>query len=158
MELSINGISVTVPTAVIEQLVRERLAGDRVQTFTREGLPAIGEVYHGGLYAGLTIYDDEPHALVLLQGDFKGNWKEALDWADKEDGVLPSRFDQLVLFKNLKTEFKGEWYWSSEPGASDASFAWLQGFDDGLQYDDHVYDSYRARAVRRIPLSNSIIQ
>ena len=158
MELSVNGIDITVPTSTIEQIVRERLAGDRVQTFTRDGLPAIGAPYHGGLYAGLTIFDDEPHALILLPGDFKGDWKTSLDWADKEDGMLPSRVDALVLFKNLKAEFKPEWYWTSEPDASGASYAWLQGFDLGFQSCSHV-DSYgRARAVRRIPLSNSIIQ
>ena len=158
MELSVNGIDITVPTSTIEQIVRERLAGDRVQTFTRDGLPSIGAAYHGGLYAGLTIFDDEPHALVLLPGDFSGNWKAALAWADQEDGMLPSRFDALVFFKNLKAEFKPEWYWTSEPYASDASCAWMQGFSGGYQYCSHVVTNYRARAVRRIPLSNSIIQ
>ena len=152
MELSVNGISITVPIATIEQLVRERLAGDRVQTFTRAWNAPIGAAYHGGLYAGLTIYDDEPHALVLLPGEFKGDWKTSLDWADKEEGALPSRFDALVLFKNLKAEFKPEWYWTGEPYASAASYAWLQDFYDGSQLYYHVDSYYRARAVRRIKL------
>ena len=150
MELSINGIDITVPTAILEQLVRERLAGNRVQTFTRDGLPAIGAAFHSGIYAGLTLYDEEPHALLLQPGDFKGDWKTSLDWAEKEDGMLPSRIDALVLFKNLKGEFKEEWYWTNEQPASLSSYAWIQSFDYGDQISTRTYGHYRARAVRRI--------
>ncbi len=118
----------------------------------RADLPAIGAEYEGGKFAGVTLDGDQLAALVLLPGDFNGTWSEAKDWADKEDGVLPSRIDQIVLFKNLKAEFKDAYYWSGEQHAGDSGYAWCQYFGDGSQLWYAVSYRYRARAVRRIPI------
>ena len=103
-------------------------------------LPAIGEPFQDngvdGIYAGLTLHDNAPMALVLLPGDEKLNWKDAIAWAAKQGGELPSRVDHLVLLKNLKAEFKDTWYWSSETYASHADYAWCQNFGSGFQYGD----------------------
>lgn len=115
-------------------------------------LPTVGAEWHGGKYAGLTLDGDHLAALILLPGDFQGTFAEAKDWAEKEDGVLPSRHDQLVLFKNMKSEFKDAWYWSGEQPAGDADFAWCQDFSSGTQDWLDVSFRYRARAVRRIPI------
>ena len=124
-------------------------------------LPAIGTAWasfdqtrggHSGIYAGLSIENERPVALVLLQGEIEANWKDAIAWADKQDGDLPSRIDQLVLFKNMKSEFKEAAYWSDTPDAGDESSAWYQYFDDGAQSYGHKSTKLRARAVRRIAI------
>lgn len=115
-------------------------------------LPKIGAEFKGGIYAGLTLARETALALVLIPGDEKLNWEDATKWAEKQGGVLPSRIDALVLFQNLKAQFKEEYYWTSEPYAPDSGFAWLQGFYHGNQsYGLKVNDS-RARAVRRIAI------
>lgn len=116
-------------------------------------LPAIGDTWNGGKYAGPSLHDNQPVALVLLPGDEDGlTWDKAVKWADKRGGVLPSRIDQLVLFQNLKAEFKPECYWSGETPASDSASAWNQYFDDGDQLFWHKGGKYRAVAVRRYPI------
>ena len=116
------------------------------------GLPAIGAEWNGGIYAGLTIYDNAPAALVLLPGDDELTWHDAMAWAIKQGGMLPSRIDALVLFQNLKDRFKQAYYWTSSPYAGDESYAWFQSFDLGGQYGGRLGDDFRARAVRRFPI------
>lgn len=118
-------------------------------------LPAIGDLWHGGIYAGLSIDDGRPVALVLLPGDEQMKWKDACAWAEKQGGTLPSRIDQLVLLKNLKSEFKEEAYWSAEGRFADGAVAWAQYFSSGHQSGWHKGDSRRARAVRRVTVVSS---
>ena len=125
MQLTVNGIDVSINEAAIAQLVRERLTADTMQISAQPMLPAIGEPYQGGQYAGLTLVDNVPQILVLLPGELiKGEWKDAADWAKQNGGELPSRFDGLALFKNLKSEFKEEAYWLNEQHASVSGYAW----------------------------------
>lgn len=114
---------------------------------------AIGAPLKGGIYAGLTIHDNKPHALVLLPGDASNvKWDEAGKWAAKQGGELPSRIDCLVLLKNVKKEFKESWYWSGEQFESDSGYAWFQSFGYGVQSGNRKGSGYRARAVRRLPI------
>lgn len=145
-------VTVALPLSVVLRITDESKPMVRTAAASAGELPAIGADYEGGKFAGVTLDGDQLALLVLLAGDFNGTWAEAKDWADKEGGVLPSRHDQLVLFKNLKAEFKGEWYWSSEQHAGGADYAWGQGFSDGGQYCNDVSYRIRARAVRRIPI------
>lgn len=115
-------------------------------------LPLIGAQWQGGIYAGLTIHDERPFGLILLPGEFNGKWSPAVSWATEQGGYLPSRFDQLVLLKNLKAEFKPEWYWSAERYAGDDAYAWNQSFGIGGQTSNHEDGDYRARAVRRLTI------
>lgn len=116
-------------------------------------LPAIGGALDGGVYAGITVHANLPMALVLLPEEDKLSWSKALDWAKAQGGMLPSRFDALTLFKNLKGEFnKDDWYWTSEEYAGAAGFAWLQGFDFGGQHRYHKSVACRCRAVRRVAI------
>lgn len=113
----------------------------------------IGSEIEGGKFAGVTLHEEAPYELVLLPGEAeKVTFEEAEKWAAAQGGVLPSRFDQLVLLKNMKSEFKGEWYWSSERSAGDAGYAWGQYFGHGGQTCSGVSYRGRARAVRRIPI------
>lgn len=60
---------------------------------------------------------------------------------------------QAELFKAGGAEaFDDRWYWSSTKHASYSDYAWYQSFDDGRQGCDNVDDTYRARAVRRLPI------
>ncbi|MDO8595672.1 MAG: hypothetical protein Q7R45_03515 [Sulfuricaulis sp.] len=138
-------------TQTLAAALLERVKNSAAAPITaRRALPSIGADFEGGIYAGLSIADNAPMALVLLPGDKKLTWNEAVTWAEKQGGVLPSRFDQLVLFKNLKTQFQETWYWSGEQSASNAAFAWFQLFGNGGQSYLRKSSSNRARAVRRL--------
>lgn len=154
--LQLGEATITLPgevaaMAYLERLLDESRPMEVLVPSTRRVVPAFGADFHGGKYAGLTVQDNDPAELVLLPGTFRGNWADAKKWAEEQGGVLPSRFDQLVLFKNLKSEFEEAYYWSSEPFAGDAGYAWSQLFSYGGQdYGSVSNDGYRARAVRRI--------
>lgn len=154
MELQLNVIKVSIGDAELARLVEKQLMGSAPAPCKSPvlHLPDIGAQWEGGIYAGLTIHDNQPMALVLLLGDESLNWKDAVAWAEKQGGVLPSRIDQLVLWKNVKDQFKGEWYWSGEQYAPDDDYAWCQHFCNGGQYGDRKGSLFRARAVRRLTI------
>jgi len=107
------------------------------------------------LYAGIILNDDgtPSHHLVLLPGDHEDTeWNAAVEWAKSINGELPTRREQSLLFANCKQHFEKDWYWSNTLHASDASYAWCQGFYGGSQNYDHVDGQCRARAVRRLPI------
>ncbi len=138
--------------ARLAQLI-EQLQASATTTY---GIPqAFIELAPGERYAGIVLDDvGEPkHHLVLLPGDAENiNWPDALEWAKKAGGELPTRQEQALLFANLKDEFQATWYWSSQEHHSEGSYAWTQRFYNG--YQDHGPKSYegRARAVRRFPV------
>ncbi len=117
-------------------------------------LPAIGAAFLGGIFAGITLHDDKPHALILLPEDGDNmEWPDAQEFAAKQDGVLPSRIDMIVLHKNVRDQFnKRDWYWTSEENPSYADYAFVQYFAYGHQYGGLKDYGYRARALRRVPL------
>lgn len=113
-------------------------------------LPALAK---GEVYAGLITDKGKPaHHLVLLPGKTQGPWAECVEWAKKAGGELPTRREQSLLFANCKAEFEERWYWSGEQHASNDEYAWYQDFYDGYQYYGNVSGTYRARAVRRVPI------
>src|SRR5258708_37671382 len=118
------------------------------------GTPKIGGPWAtGGIYAGLSLENERPVALILLPGDAGDlTWEQAKAWAAEKEASLPSRIDQLLLFKNLKSQFQGAWYWSGEPNAGAESWAWGQYFYYGYQIITHKGTKFRARAVRRIAI------
>lgn len=151
---------VALPSRIVARML-ERIFDDAPPTIeqtTRRAAPdqsqlAIGAEYEGGLYAGLTLHEGQPHRLVLLPGDQEDfKWQDAVTWAEKQGGTLPSRIDQLVLWQNMKTQFQSAAYWSCEQHASSESSAWYQSFGNGLQSYYDEYGTLRARAVRRIPI------
>lgn len=126
------------------------------QRRTTDDVPLIGAAWQGGQYAGLTLHNGRPMHLVLLPSEAENiDWKHAVQWADEQcHGELPSRVDQLVLFQNLKSEFKLECYWSAEEYADDARYAWSQVFTDGSRSCHPINLRLRARAVRRLEASD----
>lgn len=143
-------VTVALPLSVILRITEQQaVAAAPVRAGT---LPAIGSTYGGGIYAGLSVDGEQPVALVLLPDEESLPWNDAVAWAEKQGGALPSRIDQLVLFKNLKAEFKEAWYWSGEQYAGCSVYAWYQYFGDGYQNNGLKDDECRARAVRRLPI------
>ena len=114
--------------------------------------PAIGKPWQGGIYAGLTLSDNKPMHLVLLPGDDKKPWPDAVKHAAASKALLPSRFDGLLLFKNVPGEFEKAWYWLDEQDAANDACAWIQSFAWGSQYGVHKSHEYRVRLVRRFPI------
>jgi hypothetical protein len=109
----------------------------------------------GEHYAGLILNADgtPSHHLVLLPGDHDDTpWQAAIDWAKSINGELPTRREQSLLFANCKQHFQADWYWSGEPHASDARYAWCQNFLNGTQHGNFVRNHCRARTVRRLPI------
>ena len=107
----------------------------------------------GEVYAGLILGTDgvPDHHLIVIPGEAeKVTFAEAQKWAKKQGGDLPTRREQRVLFANAKEAFQPDWYWSGEPYASYASYAWYQDFSYGYQYYDHIGYQCRARFVRRL--------
>lgn len=122
------------------------------EQFMRESLRE-GEVY-AGLLLGKNGAPDQH--LFLLPGEVeKATWAKAKEWAEKEGGRLPTRQEQSLLFANAKDEFKAAWYWSGEQHSD--SLAWGQTFNYGFQNYYYKTNEFRARAVRTIQLSASVI-
>jgi hypothetical protein len=112
------------------------------------------ELKDGEHYAGLILNADgtPSHHLVLLpEADKRMPWQAAVEYAKDQGGTLPTRREQSLLFANSKDQFQPAWYWSGEQYEDDGSYAWGQGFDDGLQFISHKSYEGRARAVRRFP-------
>ena len=157
VELQIGEATIIVPGEVAAMAYIEKLLNESRPiplTFSApRGRWSIGSDVEGGKFAGVTLNDEAPYELVLLPGEAeKVTFEEAVKWAAAQGAVLPSRFDQLVLLKNLKSEFKDAWYWSGEQRTGDAVYAWYQYFGYGYQTCSDVSGRCRARAVRRIPI------
>ena len=114
---------------------------------------AIGSAYGGGTYAGIIRGANgalDEH-LVLLPGEAVDvDWEAAGAFAASVGGELPTRAEQALLFANLKDEFQLRWHWSGEQ--ADPSFAWVQGFPNGIQFISLRSYEGSARAVRRFPI------
>lgn len=115
-------------------------------------LPHLNE---GERYAGILLdaAGAPSHHLILLPGDQPVlSWQKATEWAASIEGELPTRREQALLYANLPSEFRKDWYWSGEQPAAHSGSAWSQYFYDGYQdYDNQGYER-RARAVRRSPI------
>jgi hypothetical protein len=153
----------TVTLEVIE--ARQNELAELIAKFKAEAAAPIGpvlflvpeaqiELQPGERYAGAVLGDDGKvsHHLVLLppHPEERMTWANAIEWARGVGGTLPTRQEQSLLFANLKGQFSGDWYWSSEQHAGDGAYAWSQGFDDGTQDSSHTSYEGRVRAVRRV--------
>ena len=115
---------------------------------------AEGEIYIGAI----GNQTGDVYHLVLLPGD-KDDAPQAaqIEWAKSIGGDLPNKLEAAMLFAHAKSEFKPEWYWTSETfvdpsDPDDTAWAWVQHFDGGDQRYNRKDDDYRARAVRRLPI------
>ena len=121
---------------------------------------AIGSKLPGGIFAGITYVDGRPHVLVLgPEYDGECTWTEFQAWLKTlsvdgcSDFVCPSKLDGMLLWANLRKEFKQAWYWL-EQHAEYSDYAWIQYFDSGGQYYWSKGYRLRCRSVRRFPLTD----
>ncbi len=108
----------------------------------------------GEHYAGAVLNDDGTvkHHLVLMAAkpEERLNWKDALAWADRVNGFLPTRQEAALIFANCRPHVEEVWHWTSEVYEPDASYAWYCFFYYGYQgYNRKVFPG-AARAVRRL--------
>ncbi|TAM07216.1 MAG: DUF1566 domain-containing protein [Paraburkholderia sp.] len=106
----------------------------------------------GERYAGLVLGEngDADYHLILLPGEAEEiTWADAVEWAEEQDGSLPTRREQSLLFANLKGEFQHAYYWSNEQHETNSGWAWYQHFYGGSQGGNDKSAALRARAVRR---------
>ncbi|WP_454674861.1 Lcl domain-containing protein [Achromobacter pestifer] len=74
----------------------------------------------------------------------------ALTLEGHSDWYLPAQRELSLCWATVPHLFRKDWYWSSTQYS--ASDAWIQTFDDGYQDVCDRDSSYRARAVRRLPI------
>ena len=112
-----------------------------------------GERYAGVIIGGITC--KPTHHLILLpqQPETRLTWDEAITWAASIGVELPTRQESALLYANAKDAFESEWYWTGEQYVGTASYAWSQNFFNGLQGSHAKGYKGRARAVRRVPIT-----
>lgn len=133
-------------------------------------LPRIGTKVSGGVYAGiLTGKDGSLYALIKLdvkppckpattpedEGDDFLAWDEALAWATKQGGDLPTLAEAALLFTNVRNVLPDE-AWTSEVGNDDVSLAWLAQFHDNDMTRFQKEARAEALAVQRVPLDTFV--
>lgn len=99
----------------------------------------------------IQIAGQEPYKLVLSPGEFVGTWDDAIAWAADIGGVLPNRYELVLLFAHQPDQFRPELYWSSIQDAVHRDFVWCQNFSHGRQDSCNRHRTLLARAVYRIP-------
>lgn len=114
-------------------------------------LPTIakGEIYVGGTIDASGCIT---HTILLPGEKADVTWKDALAWAKKEGGDLPTRIEQAMLWAYHRALFKQRYYWSNEQHAEVSSYAWSQSFYYGSQDYWRQDGKYMARAVRRVTI------
>ncbi len=134
--------------------VSQMIAAFKAAAPTTYGIPEASiELKTGELYAGLMLDEaGEPsHHLISLPNEAEDiTFTDALAWAAKQGGDLPTPNEQSLLFANLKKHFKPEWYWSNREHPTNKGYAVVQYFGDGSQDGYGKLIKFRARAVRRV--------
>jgi hypothetical protein len=129
--------------------------GDHFWPFVMPSVPK-PSLNEGEIHAFSVIKSDGAiEHVILLPGDNgSASWDEQMTWAKSIGGDLPDRSELALLYKHLRDQFQGVWYWSNTQHASGSDYVWYQDFDGGYQFSNHKNDELRARAVRR----SSVIQ
>lgn len=121
-----------------------------MNTVTKQALQPLNE---GEKYAfSISLPNGKTIHTILLPGEEKKSWKDAMDWAKSLGGDLPDRAEQALLFKYMSEEFLPEWYWSNTQHVGVSDFAWYQDFDYGYQGNSYESSELRVRAVRRVTI------
>jgi hypothetical protein len=115
------------------------------------------ELNQGERYAEIVLDADGNyiHDLVLLPPRYgkRLNWKDAMEWAEEVGSALPTRQEQALILANCKPYIEGEYHWSCEEYAEDASCAWVRDFDYGYQLFSLKINEHAAVAVRRVRIT-----
>jgi hypothetical protein len=161
MNVTKNGIIITIPDAEIVRMALERISETKPIELARIVAPQIGQVWEGqgGVYAGIARGRDlapDYHLIVGPEFDGQIDWDKAGKWVaglsidGHADFALFFRKEQALCFANVPELFKQEYYWSCEQHASFSGYAWGQNFHYGSQIYWGKDNTIRARAVRRL--------
>ena len=161
MNVTKNGIIITIPDAEIVRMALERINETKPVQLAKIVPPQIGQEWEGqgGVYAGIARGRDLAPDYYLIVGpelDDATDWVAAQKWAEglnvegHTDFALPFRKEQALCFANVPELFKPEYYWSCEQHASDSHYAWYQTFILGYQTYWNKVHHFRARAARRL--------
>ena len=117
-------------------------------------LPVLGALLDAGIFAGVITQKDGTHVAVvlLLECCTKLAWGQAMEWAQKQGGVLPTSPIAAMLFANVKASLPRGGHWTSEEDDEEASFAWICNFYDGTQFSTRKRHEAAAVAVRLITI------
>ena len=114
------------------------------------------ELRPGEHYAGLVLNDDGTpcHHLVLMAArpDKQMRWEDAMGWASKKGGALPTRREMSLIHAHCRVHVDRNWHWSSDSYEDAPSHAWACYFGTGNQDQSHKHGKLRAVAVRHIPI------
>jgi hypothetical protein len=115
-------------------------------------LPALGVAFLCSTFAGLTTLPDGVHcAVFLLAVNCDGlSWQDAINWAKRLGGELPTRPVAALLFANVQPALSPRWHWTTDE--CDTSNAWTCDFYTGHQGYSLKSAKGSAVAVRLIPL------
>lgn len=92
------------------------------------------------------------HLIEIAIRDTEGTQEEQIIWAKEQGGELPDLQEGALLYANRKHAHKARYYWTREPSAGHADYAWLQTFGNGHQSLGHKGSRYLACAVRRVAI------
>lgn len=160
MELTLNGIPITVDPIAAKEIVHQHLLGIVADIpFTDADARAVvgtkiilhkGEVLIG-IYTGP---DGRLTYAILLPGvKKKVSWNDAGAWAKEQGGDLANRIEGLLLFTYHRALFdKDDVLWLNEQGAGSDAYAWFQSFYYGDQSGWRKVSKDMARAVRRVSI------
>jgi hypothetical protein len=129
--------------------------------------PQIGQPWpgQGGTFAGIERgKNGQPDQFLIranVTRDEQGDWKALKAWAKgltiegHSDFTLADRTAGALVYANLREDIKSGWYWLDDEFS--AGSAWCQDFHDGDQYYNDKHDEFLALAVRRLPISSSVL-
>jgi hypothetical protein len=116
-------------------------------------IPPLNEGEH---YAGLILdkAGTPTHHLVLLLSEADAaDWDTQVVWAASVGGVLPEPCELSLLMANCWDLFQPGRYWSGRKSIASPGHVWVKSFSIGFHgYVAHD-DMYRARAIRRVPIT-----
>lgn len=119
---------------------------------TPDNMPALGvdEIY----VAKMVQPEVLPYHLILIKNQSgPGTWQDLMDWAKSLNADLPTTFESLVVYTNLKALLKVEWYWTHQLGNQFLGYqhAWKINGRNGDQISDDIGQLNHGFAVRRVP-------
>ena len=158
MNLTINGIPISVDPIAAQEIVRKHLLNGEakdVPMIAIAGSVNVPQLQKSERFIGSYSGPDGKVTLAILMPGEKKNvtWPDAQTWAKEQGGDLPSRVEGLLLYLHHRDQFqKDDVLWLNEQHAAFSGTAWYQYFYDG--YQGYWYEDYKllARAVRRVTI------
>ena len=158
MNLTINGIPISVDPIAAQEIVRKHLLNGEakdVPMIAIAGSVNMPQLQKGERFIGSYSGPDGKVTLAILMPGEKKNvtWPDAQTWAKEQGGDLPSRVEGLLLYLHHRDQFqKDDVLWLNEQHADFSGYAWGQSFGYGGQDYWSKDGKLLARAVRRVTI------